>query len=49
MEVTENTILALMAVTSLYANMPQEEGVTTVYNACERFCNKSSNLILTHF
>ena len=29
--VTENAILVSMDVTSLYANIPQEEGITTVY------------------
>ena len=36
-KVEENTILVSMDVTSLYTNIPQEEGITTVCNAYENF------------
>jgi hypothetical protein len=47
-EVPENTILVSMDVTSLYTNIPQEEGITTVCNAYERFHNNKPP-IPTHF
>ena len=39
-KVSENTILVSMDVTSLYTNIPQEEGITTVY-AYETFHNNN--------
>ena len=36
-KVEENTVLDSMNVTSLYTNIPQEEGITTVCNAYEIF------------
>ena len=33
----QNVILASMDVTSLYTNIPQEEGITSVCQACEAF------------
>ena len=36
-KVEENTVLVSMDVTSLYTNIPQEEGITTVCNAYETF------------
>ena len=47
-EVPENTILVSMDVTSLYTNIPQEEGITTVCNAYERF-HDCRPPIPTHF
>jgi len=47
-EVPENTILVSMDVTSLYTNIPQEEGIATVCNAYERFHNNEPP-IPTHF
>lgn len=38
-KVSQNTILVSMDVTSLYTNIPQEEGITTVCNAYEKFHN----------
>ena len=38
-EVTENAILVSMDVTSLYTNIPQEEGITTMSNAYKHFHN----------
>ena len=46
--VPENIILVSMDVTSLYTNIPQEEGITTVCNAYERFHNNRPP-IPTHF
>ena len=46
--VTENAILVSMDVTSLYTNIPQEDGITTVYNAYERFHNNKPP-IPTHY
>ena len=40
-KVSENTILVSMDVTSLYTNIPQEEGITTVCNAYETFHNNN--------
>ena len=36
-KVTENTVLVSMDVTSLYTNIPQEEGINTVCIAYEKF------------
>ena len=47
-EVPENTILVSMDVTSLYKNVQQEEGITTVGTAYERFHNNKPP-IPTHF
>ena len=47
-KVTENAILVSMDVTSLYTNIPQEEGITTVCNAYERF-HSNKPPIPTHF
>ena len=49
-KVTENAILVSMDVTSLYKNIPQEEGITctTVCNAYERF-HSNKPPIPTHF
>ena len=44
----ENTVLVSMEVTSLYTNIPREEGITTVCNAYETFY-KSSPPIPTRF
>jgi len=33
----EGTFLVSLDVTSLYTNIPQEEGINTVYRACEKF------------
>ncbi|XP_068697418.1 uncharacterized protein [Montipora foliosa] len=38
-KVLQNTILVSMDVTSLYTNIPQEEGITTVCKAYEKFHN----------
>ena len=38
-KVSQNTILVSMDVTSLYTNIPQEEGITTVCKAYENFHN----------
>ncbi|XP_068756280.1 uncharacterized protein [Montipora capricornis] len=38
-KVPQNTILMSMDVTSLYTNIPQEEGITTVCKAYEKFHN----------
>ena len=46
--VPENIILVSMDVTSLYTNIPQEEGITTVCNVYERFHNNKPP-IPTHF
>ena len=46
--VPERIILVSMDVTSLYTNIPQEEGITTVCNAYERFHNNKPP-IPTHF
>ena len=43
-----NTVLVSMDVTSLYTNIPQEEGIATVCNAYETF-HKNSPPIPTHF
>ena len=45
--VPENTILVSMDVTSLYTNIPQEEGIDTVCEAYETFYKKDT-LIPTH-
>ena len=47
-KVEKNTVLVSMDVTSLYTNIPQEEGITTVCNAYETF-HKNSPPIPTHF
>ena len=47
-KVTENATLVSMDVTSLYTNIPQEEGITTVCNAYERF-HSNKPPIPTHF
>ena len=47
-KIEENTVLVSMVVTSLYINIPQEEGITTVCNAYETFY-KNSPPIPTHF
>ena len=47
-KVEENTVLVSMDVTSLYTNIPQEEGITTVCNAYETFY-KNSPPIPTRF
>ena len=46
-KVPENTILVSMDVTSLYTNIPQEEGIDTVCEAYETFYKKDTP-ILTH-
>ena len=38
-KVSQNTILVSMDVTSLYTNIPQEEGITTLCTAYEKFHN----------
>ena len=45
-KVPENTILVSMDVTSLYTNIPQEEGINIVCNAYEAhdYCKERSNL-----
>ena len=45
-KVPENTILVSMDVTSLYTNIPQEEGINTVCNAYEAF--HKTNLLSLH-
>ena len=47
-KVEENTVLVSMDVTSLYTNIPQEEGITTVCNAYENF-HRNKPPIPTHF
>lgn len=47
-KVEKNTVLVSMDVTSLYTNIPQEEGIATVCNAYETF-HKNSPPIPTHF
>ena len=47
-KITENAILVSMDVTSLYKNIPQEEGITTVCNAYKRF-HSNKPPIPTHF
>ena len=47
-KVEENTVLVSMDVTSLYTNIPQEEGLTTVCNAYET-CYKNNPPIPTRF
>ena len=47
-KVTENAILVSMDVTSLYTNIPQEEGITTVCNTYERF-HSNKPPIPTHY
>jgi len=47
-KVEENAVLVSMDVTSLYTNIPQEEGITTVCNAYETF-HKNSPPIPTRF
>ena len=47
-KVTENAILVSMDETSLYTNIPQEKGITTVCNAYERF-HSNKPPIPTHF
>ena len=47
-EVQENTILVSIDVASLYTNIPQEEDITTMCNAYERFHNYNPP-IPTHF
>ena len=47
-KVEENTVLVSMDVTSLYTNIPQEEGITTVCSAYETFY-KNSPPIPTRF
>ena len=46
--VEKNAVLAFMDVTSLYTNIPQEEGIATVCNAYETF-HKHSPPIPTHY
>jgi len=40
-KIPENTTLVSMDVTSLYTNIPQEEGITTVCKAYEAFYNRN--------
>ena len=47
-KVTEDAILVSMDVTSLYTNIPQEEGITTVCNTYERF-HSNKPPIPTHY
>ena len=42
----KNTILVSMDVTSLYTNIPQEEGITTVCEAYEEFYEKNLPFLL---
>ena len=46
-KVTSNAILVSMDVTSLYTNIPREEGITLVCQACETFHDKNPP-IATH-
>ena len=46
-KVPSNAILVSMVVTSLYTNIPQEEGITLVSQACETFHDKNPP-IATH-
>jgi len=48
-KVEENTALVSMEVASLYTNIPQEEGITTVCNAYETFPHKNSPPIPIRF
>ena len=41
-KVSSKAILVSMDVTSLYTNIPQEEGITLVCQACETFHDKNS-------
>ena len=47
-KVEQNAVLVSMDVTSLYTNIPQEEGIATVCNAYETF-HKNSPPIPTHY
>ena len=47
-KVEKNAVLVSMDVTSLYTNIPQEEGIATVCNAYETF-HKNSPPIPTHY
>ena len=47
-KVSENTILVSMDVTSLYTNIPQGEGITTVCNAYETFQFYGENYLQIH-
>ena len=42
-KVPSNAILVSMDVTSLYTNIPQEEGITLVCQACETFHDKKTS------
>ena len=47
-EVSQNTILVSMDVTSLYTNIPQDEGTTIVCKAYDKYHNNSPS-ILSHY
>ena len=47
-EVSQNTILVSMDVTSLYTNIPHDEGITIVCEAYDKYHNNSSP-ILSHY
>ena len=47
-KVSKKTILVLMDVTSLYTNIPQEEGITTICRAYEHF-HRDNPPIPTHY